>query len=61
MAPHRGDLGNVGGHDVVWLTEIENHARKTKITIESLSVEFPEKADDAIFTREHVKQLALKH
>lgn len=51
---------NVTGHDLCWLTEIHNLARKTKITVESLSVEFPQKADDAMFTREHVKQLALK-
>jgi outer membrane lipoprotein-sorting protein len=51
---------NVSGHDLCWLTDIDNHSRKTKITIESLGVEFPAKADDAIFTREHVKQLAMK-
>lgn len=51
---------NVGGHDLCWQTEIDNLARKTKITVESLGVEFPQKADNAIFTREHVKQLALK-
>ncbi|HSS19881.1 MAG TPA: outer membrane lipoprotein-sorting protein [Pyrinomonadaceae bacterium] len=51
---------NVSGHDVCWLTEIDNHARQTKVTIESLSVEYPQQADDSIFTREHVKQLALK-
>src|SRR6185295_5845375 len=51
---------NVGGRDVIWLTEIENHLRPTKITIETLSLDFPEKADDAIFTRERLKQLSRK-
>lgn len=51
---------NVAGRDVVWLTEIENHLGPKKVTIESLSLEFPEKMDDALFTRERVKELALK-
>ncbi len=51
---------NVAGHDAIWLTEIENHLRPTKITIETLSLDFPDKADDAIFTRERLKQLARK-
>jgi len=51
---------NVGGRDVIWLTEIENHLRPTKITIETLSLDFPEKADDAIFTRDRLKQLSRK-
>ena len=49
---------NVGGRDVIWLTEIENHLRPTKITIETLSLDFPEKADEAIFTRDRLKQLS---
>jgi hypothetical protein len=51
---------NVGGREVIWLTEIENRARPTKIAIETLGVEFPDKADDTAFTREHLKQLARK-
>lgn len=51
---------NVGGRDVIWLTEIENHLRPTKITIETLGLDFPEKADDAIFTRDRLKHLARK-
>jgi hypothetical protein len=54
------EFRNFGGHDVIWSMDIDNHARKTKITIDWLSVEYPEKADDKIFTREHVKELALK-
>jgi hypothetical protein len=49
---------NVAGHEACWLTEIENHVRPTRITIESLSLEWPEKADDAMFTRDRLKQLA---
>jgi hypothetical protein len=51
---------NVAGRDAVWLTEIENHVRPTKITIETLSLEFPDKADDAMFTRDRLKQLSRK-
>jgi outer membrane lipoprotein-sorting protein len=51
---------NTAGRDAIWLTEIENHSRKTKITIETLSLEFPEKANDAMFTRDHLKQLSLR-
>jgi hypothetical protein len=52
--------GNVGGRDVIWLTDIDNLLRQTKITIETLGLEFPSKADDAIFTRERLKQIALR-
>jgi Outer membrane lipoprotein-sorting protein len=48
----------VGSHEVVSHMEIENHVRQAKISIETLNVEFPEKVDDAMFAREHLKQLA---
>jgi hypothetical protein len=51
---------NVAGREVIWLTEIDNHSRQAKITIESLSLDFPEKADDAIFTRDRLKQIAQR-
>jgi len=51
---------NVGGREIVWLTEIQNHVRPTQVTVETLSAEFPGKADDAIFTRDRLKQLARK-
>ena len=51
---------NVAGREAVWVTEIENHVRPTKVTVETLNAEFPAKADDAIFTRERLKQLARK-
>ena len=50
----------VAGRDAVWLTEIENHSRPTKVTIETLTLDWPEKADDAMFTRDRLKQLALR-
>jgi hypothetical protein len=51
---------NYSGREAVSLMEIENHVRPTKVTIETLSLDLPEKADDAIFTRDRLKQLALR-
>jgi hypothetical protein len=51
---------NVAGRNAIWLTEIENHVRPTKVIIETLSLDFPDKVDDAMFTRERVKELALR-
>ena len=50
----------VAGRDAVWVTEVENHVRPTKVTIETLGLDFPEKADDATFTRDRLKQLSRK-
>ena len=52
---------NVSGHDLLGLIEIENHSRNLKINIETLSAEYPEKADDQIFTRDNVKRLAMRN
>ena len=52
--------GNVAGRDVMWLTEIDNLSRQTKITIETLGLEFPEKVDESIFTRDRLKQIAQR-
>jgi hypothetical protein len=52
--------GNVAGRDVIWLTEIDNLLRQTKITIETLGLEFPEKADEAIFSRDRLKQISQR-
>ncbi len=57
---HVREYRNVAGREVVWRTEIENHLRPTKITVETLSLDWPEKADDAMFTRDRLKQLALR-
>lgn len=51
---------NVAGREAVWVTEVENHARPTKVTIETLSLDFPDKADDAMFTRDRLKQLSKR-
>jgi hypothetical protein len=50
----------VSDRDVVWLTEIENHSRPTRVVIETLSIDWPDKVDEAIFTRERVKEIALR-
>ena len=52
--------GNVAGRDVIWLTEIDNLLRQTKITIEALGLEFPEKVDEAIFSRDRLKQISQR-
>ncbi len=52
--------GNVAGRDVIWLTEINNLSRQTKITIETLGLEFPEKVDEIVFTRDRLKQIAQR-
>jgi hypothetical protein len=51
---------NVAGRDAIWLTEIENHLRPTKVTIETLSIDWPDKVDGAMFTPDRLKQLALR-
>ena len=51
---------SVAGREAVWLMEVENHLRPTKITIETLSLDFPEKADETMFTRDRLKQLSGK-
>jgi hypothetical protein len=51
---------NVAGREAVWLMEIENHIRPTRLTIETLGLDWPAKTDDAMFTRERLKQLAKR-
>lgn len=51
---------NVSGREAVWLMEAENHLRPTKVTIEMLSLDLPDKADEAMFTRDRLKQLSQK-
>jgi hypothetical protein len=41
-------------------TEVDNPIYKTHVVIEVLDREFPEKADDSIFTREKLKQIVRK-
>jgi hypothetical protein len=50
----------VAGRDAVWLTEIENRVSPTKVSVELLSLDVPDKADDALFTRDRLKQLAQR-
>jgi len=56
---HVREYRKVAGREVVWRTEIENLIRPTKIIVETLSIDWPEKADDSMFTRDRLKQLAL--
>ena len=51
---------NVAGREAIWLTEIENHIRPTKVTIETLSLDWPGRVDETMFTRDRLKQLALR-
>ena len=46
------------GHTVASRLEIENHVTDTKVVIEVLSLNFPDRIDDLIFTREWLKRLA---
>ena len=41
-------------------TEVENPVYKTKVAIEILGREFPEKIDDSAFTRERLKSIAAR-
>ncbi|HYJ89328.1 MAG TPA: outer membrane lipoprotein-sorting protein [Pyrinomonadaceae bacterium] len=52
--------GNVAGREVIWLTEIDNLLRQTKIKIETLGLEFPEKVNETTFTRDRLKQIAQR-
>ena len=51
---------NIGGRDVIWLTEVENHVRPTTLKIETLGLEWPQKADDTMFTRERLKEFSQR-
>ena len=51
---------SIAGRDAVWLMEVENHLRPTRVTIETLSLDFPDKADETMFTRDRLKQLSRK-
>ena len=53
------DYRAYSGHTVVGRMEIENHIFKTTVVVEVLNMTFPEKMDDALFTREHLKKLTL--
>jgi hypothetical protein len=53
-------FSKVAGQDVIWLTEIENHLRPTKVTIETISIDWPDKVEDAMFKPGHLKQLGLR-
>ncbi len=56
----KGEIKSVNGRPYVASTNVVNHVYNSRITIEILSRELPEKLDDAIFTREKLKQSAKK-
>ena len=51
---------NVSGRDVIWTTDIQNVARQTKISVETLDQTFPDKADEQMFTRDYLKRVSQK-
>lgn len=54
------DYGNFSGRTVVGRMEIKNHIFKTTVMVEVLNMMFPERMDDSLFTREHLKQIATR-
>lgn len=46
------------GRTVASHTEIENHIRNTKIDVEILSLSFPDRMEDEMFTRDWLKRIA---
>lgn len=54
------DYRNFSGRTVVGRMEIINHIFKTTVTVEILNMMFPERMDDNLFTREHLKQIAKR-
>jgi len=54
------DLKDDPDHPYAARTEVDNPIYKAKIVIEILSREFPASLDDAMFTREKLKEFAKK-
>ncbi len=48
----------INGRPTIWRVDIENHQRNTRLGIEMLDVNFDERLDDGIFTRENLRRLA---
>lgn len=48
------------GKTYVSSTEIENHVYKTRVTVDVLSMSFPDQIENAVFTREQLKKNAGK-
>jgi hypothetical protein len=54
------DYRNFSDHTVVGRMEIKNHIFKTTVMVEVLNMMFPDRMDDSLFTREHLKQIATR-
>lgn len=52
------DYGSSAGRTFAVRTEIENHVRSTKIDVEILSLTFPDRIADEMFTRDWLKRKA---
>ena len=57
---HVAEYRTVEGHQTPWKTDIDNLSRKAKITIEVLSLSFPDKMDDKLFERDNLKRLVAR-
>lgn len=54
------DYRNFSGRTVVGRMEIKNHIFKTTVVVEVLNMTFPDRMEDSLFTREHLKQIAKR-
>jgi hypothetical protein len=54
------EFRTVEGHQTPWKTDVDNPGRKAKITIEVLSLTFPDKMDDKLFARDNLKRLVAR-
>jgi hypothetical protein len=54
------DYRNFSGRPAVERMEIKNHIFKTTVMVEVLNMMSPERMDDSLFTREHLRQIAKR-
>src|SRR5258708_24996187 len=57
---HVTEYKTVEGRQTVWKTDIDNQSRKAKISVEVMSLSFPEKMDDKLFARDNLKRLVAR-
>ena len=56
----KSEIKTVGDHSYIAKVEVDNHIYHSHTTIEVVSREYPDKLDDAMFTREKLKTLAKR-
>jgi len=56
----KSEVKNSGGHSYIGKVEVDNPIYHSRTTIEVLSREYPDTMDEAVFTRERLKNLAKK-